>query len=60
MEADIIVVTIVTLLGGLIFLSVLFWTLRLIWEVISSPVAFAIILALLALTVSLTALQAMP
>jgi hypothetical protein len=60
MEADILVMTIITILGALIFLSLLFWALRLIWEVMRSPVAFAILVALLALTVSLTALQAMP
>jgi uncharacterized membrane protein YwzB len=60
MEADILVMTIIIILCGLIFLSLLFWALRLIWEVMRSPVAFAILVALLALTVSLTALQAMP
>ena len=48
---------IIVFLGGLIALSVLFWVLRLLWEIIRSPTAMAILLALLALTFSMMAMQ---
>lgn len=57
MEADGGVSVLIVLLGGLIGLSVLFWTLRLIWGIVQSPVALAILLALLALVISMTDLQ---
>ncbi len=48
---------IIVFLGGLIALSVLFWVLRLMWEIIRSPTAMAILIALLALTFSMMAMQ---
>ena len=48
---------IIVFLGGLIALSVLFWVLRLLWEIIRSPTAMAILIALLALTISLMAVR---
>lgn len=57
MEADGGVSVLIIVLGGLIGLSVLFWALRLVWAIIQSPVALAILLALLALVLSMTALQ---
>jgi hypothetical protein len=48
---------IIVFLGGLIALSVLFWVLRLLWEIIRSPTAMAILIALLALTFSMMAMQ---
>ena len=47
----------IILLGGLIGLSILFWALRLVWVIVQSPVALAMLLALLAIVLSLTALQ---
>lgn len=57
MEADGGVSALIILLGGLIGLSILFWALRLVWVIVQSPVALAILLALLAIVLSLTALQ---
>lgn len=57
MEADGSVSVLIILLGGLIGLSILFWALRLVWVIVQSPVALAILLALLAIVLSLTALQ---
>lgn len=57
MEADGGVSVLIILLGGLIGLSILFWALRLVWVIVQSPVALAILLALLAIVLSLTALQ---
>ena len=48
---------IIVFLGGLIALSVVFWVLRLLWEIIRSPTAMAILIALLALTFSMMAMQ---
>lgn len=60
MEADGGVAALIILLGGLIGLSIMFWALRLVWVIVQSPVALAILLALLATVLSLTALQAAP
>jgi hypothetical protein len=57
MEADGGVSVLIILLGGLIGLSILFWALRLVWVIVQSPVALTILLALLAIVLSLTALQ---
>jgi hypothetical protein len=57
MEPNSGVTIIIVFLGGLIALSVLFWVLRLLWEIIRSPTAMAILIALLALTFSLMAMQ---
>jgi hypothetical protein len=54
MEADGGLSILIVIIGGLIGLSVLFWTLRLLWTIVRSPVALAILLALLALAVSMT------
>lgn len=51
-----LVTALLALLIGLIALSLLFWTFRLVWNIIRSPVAFAILLSLLALLTSLMAL----
>jgi hypothetical protein len=45
MEADGGVSVLIILLGGLIGLSILFWALRLVWVIVQSPVALAILLA---------------
>jgi uncharacterized membrane protein len=60
MEAHSGIAIIVILLCSLIGLSLLFWSLRLIWQVIRSPLALAMMIGLLALTISLTTVQAMP
>jgi uncharacterized membrane protein len=60
MEAHSGITIIVALLCSLIGLSLLFWSLRLIWQVIRSPVALAMMIGLLALTISLSTLQAAP
>jgi len=57
MEPNSGVTIIIVFLGGLIALSVLFWVLRLLREIIRSPTAMAILIALLALTFSLMAMQ---
>jgi hypothetical protein len=57
MEPNSGVTIIIVFLGGLIALSVLFWVLRLLWEIIRSPTAMAILIALLALTISLMAVR---
>jgi hypothetical protein len=57
MEADSGLSVIMIILGGMIGLSLLFWALRLLWEIVRSPVALAILIALLALAVSLTTMQ---
>lgn len=44
---------VLAVLTGLIGLSLIFWAVRLVWEIVRSPVALAILIALLALTVSL-------
>jgi hypothetical protein len=44
---------VLAVLTGLIGLSLIFWAARLVWEIVRSPVALAILIALLALTVSL-------
>ena len=44
---------VLAVLAGLIGLSLIFWAVRLVWEIVRSPVALAILIALLALTVSL-------
>lgn len=46
---------VLAILGGLIGLSLAFWAVRLLWEIVRSPVALAIMIALFALTVSLIA-----
>jgi hypothetical protein len=58
METDPLVTILAMILVGLIALSVLFWFIRLVWGVVSSPTALAILLALLALLVGFVALQA--
>jgi hypothetical protein len=57
MEPNSGVTIIIVFLGGLIALSVLFWVLRLLWEIIRSPTAMAILIALLALTISMMAMR---
>lgn len=57
MEADGGVSALIIVLSSLIGLSVLFWALRLVWAIVQSPVALAILLALLALVISMTALH---
>jgi hypothetical protein len=57
MEANSIATILAMLLVGLIGLSLLFWLGRLIWEIVTSPTAVAILISLLALLVGLVALQ---
>jgi hypothetical protein len=57
MEANPIATALAMILVGLIGLSLLFWLGRLIWEIVTSPTALAILIALLALLVGLVALQ---
>jgi hypothetical protein len=58
MEANAIAAILAMILVGLIGLSLLFWLGRLIWEIVISPTALAILIALPALLVGLVALQA--
>ncbi len=58
MEANSIAVILAMILVGLIGLSLLVWLGRLIWEIVTSPTALAILIALLALLVALVAFQA--
>ena len=58
MEANAIAAILGMILVGLIGLSLLFWLSRLIWEIVTSPTAFAILIGLFALLVGLVALQA--
>ena len=60
MEAHSGIAIIVTILCSLIGLSLLFWALRLIWQLIRSPVAAAMMIGLLALTISLSNLHSSP
>jgi hypothetical protein len=60
MEANAIAAILAMILVGLIGLSLLFWLSRLIWEIVTSPVGLAILIALLALLIGLVALQAAP
>lgn len=55
MEPDSGFSLVLVILVGLIGLSLIFWAARLLWEIVRSPVALAILIALLALTVSLIA-----
>lgn len=57
MEANAIAAILAMILVGLIGLSLLFWLSRLIWEIVTSPTALAILISLLALLVGLVALQ---
>jgi len=57
MEANSIAVILAMILVGLIGLSLLVWLGRLIWEIVTSPTALAILIGLLALLVALVALQ---
>jgi len=57
MEAESIAAILAMILVGLIGLSLLCWLGRLIWEIVTSPTALAILIALLALLVGLVALQ---
>lgn len=47
----------IVILAGLVGLAVLMWVLGLIWRIIRSPAAIAIVIGLLALTISLMVLQ---
>lgn len=58
MEANAVVSILAIILVALIGLSLLFWLGRLIWEIVTSPTALAILISLLALLVGLVALQA--
>ena len=55
-----LVAIILAILIGLIVLSVLYWTMRVIWNVMQSPVALALLVGSLALTTSLIAISAPP
>lgn len=57
MKTNSIAAILAMLLVGLIGLSLLFWLGRLIWEIVTSPTALAILIGLLALIVGLVALQ---
>ena len=58
MEANSIAAILAMILVGLIGLSLLVWLSRLIWEIVTSPKALAILIGLFALLVGLVALQA--
>lgn len=60
MEANAIAAVLGMILVGLIGLSLLFWLSRLIWEIITSPTALAILIGLFALLVGLVALHGGP
>lgn len=57
MEANAVALTLAAILVVLIGLSLLFWLGRLIWEIVTSPTALAILIGVLALIVGLVALQ---
>jgi len=57
MEANSVATILAMILVGLIGLSLLFWLGRLIWEIVTSSTALAILIALLALLIGLVALQ---
>jgi hypothetical protein len=57
MEANAVALTLAVILVVLIGLSLLFWLGRLIWEIVTSPTALAILIGVLALIVGLVALQ---
>lgn len=58
MEANSIAAILAMILVGLIGLSLLVWLSRLIWEIVTSPKALAILIGLFALLVGLVALRA--
>jgi hypothetical protein len=62
MEANAIAIAAIRgmILVGLIGLSPLFWLSRLIWEIVTSPTALAILIGLSALLVGLVALHGGP
>lgn len=55
MEPNSILSLVLAILGCIIGLSLIYWSIRLLWEIMRSPVALAILIALFALTVSLIA-----
>jgi hypothetical protein len=56
MENELVMVIVAVLLG-LIILTIVLLVLRVVWMIVHSPVAFATMVALLALTASLVALS---
>lgn len=58
MEPNSLAAILAMILVGMIGLSLLFWLGRLIWEIVTSPTALAILIGLLALLVGLVAMQA--